>query len=95
MVAEVNLFLALHRERRHSWWHSSVCLQGNCQAAVPDLGISGAAMLPVQPQQCVVITDRRMMDTAPDSDMLWVDGLYMRYQRSPAVQTYNAGVPRR
>ena len=68
------------------------CLQGNCNGAVPTIGLAGAAMLPVRPQQCVVVTDRRIMDTAPDSDLLWVDGLYLRYQRSAAVQEYNAGV---
>lgn len=55
-------------------------MQGNCEEAPGALGLSGAAMLPLKPRQCVLVADGGVL--AASAAALWLQGLYVRLHRS-------------
>jgi hypothetical protein len=65
-------------------------MQGNCAAAPPSaapLGLSGAALLPLLPYQCLLIADMDLL-YAESPSQLWLDGLYVRYRRTARVDEF-------
>ena len=74
-------------------------MQGNCseqpgEELYAEMGLQGAPLLPLKARQCLVVGDQRFLDTSRgDSDSeatelldisrLWLDGLYLRYKRTP------------
>jgi hypothetical protein len=65
-------------------------MQGNCAAAPPSaasLGLSGAALLPLLPYQCLLIADMDLL-YAVSTSQLWLDGLYVRYRRTACVDEF-------
>lgn len=75
---------------------NSALLQGNCKEAPPtgaSLGLTGAPLLPLVSNQCLIVLDRQLLATVFGNPLLWVDGLYLRYKRCATAVHTNTKAP--